>query len=269
MFDIHMHVIPGVDDGARDMAMAREMLEMAWAQGIRAVIATPHSSAFRQPEAVLEGFAALKDWLAAREWPMALSLGCEVLFAGDNTEATMARLTAGELSTLNGTEYVLTEFMPSVGAAYVLNVLQRLRAAGFVPVIAHAERCPGVFGNPDRAAALHRLALIQVNAYSLVEECHAGIGSAARMLVDHRLADFVGSDAHRPDHRAPAVAAGARYIMEHCDPAYARAVLWGNAERLLRLVVGDAPGAPCEGRMIDDMRREPCAGMTKRRGSRQ
>lgn len=281
MFDVHMHVIPGVDDGARDMAMAREMLEMAWAQGVRAVIATPHSSAFRRPEAVLQRFGALKDWLEAQDWPMALRLGCEVLFAGDNTGDAMARLTSGELPALNGTEYVLAEFMPSVGAAYVLNVAQRLRAAGFVPVVAHAERCPGVFGNPGRAAAIHRLALLQINAYSLAEEWSDRIQQTARMLLENRLVDFVGSDAHRLDHRAPAVAAGVQYIRDHCDPAYARAVLWGNARRLLRLgghpymdgllglAVGDALGVPYEGRTAEDMRREPCAGMAGGMAHRQ
>ena len=50
MFDIHMHIIPGVDDGSRDMAMTEAMLNAAWSEGIRAINATPHSSAFRCPE---------------------------------------------------------------------------------------------------------------------------------------------------------------------------------------------------------------------------
>lgn len=43
MFDIHMHIIPSVDDGSRDMGMSEAMLEQAWLEGIRAIIATPHS----------------------------------------------------------------------------------------------------------------------------------------------------------------------------------------------------------------------------------
>lgn len=46
MSDIHMHIIPGVDDGAYDMEMAKDILLRAYMQGIRRIIATPHSSAF-------------------------------------------------------------------------------------------------------------------------------------------------------------------------------------------------------------------------------
>ena len=273
MFDIHMHIIPGVDDGSRDMEMSGAMLEQAWSEGIRAIIATPHSHAFRQPEKVMERFVALKKRLSGRGSQMTLALGCEVLFAGDNTDDTMERLKSGQLPSLNGTQYVLTEFMPDVDVAYALNVLQRLRAAEYIPVIAHAERYPKVFGNAKRAAEIHKLALIQINAYSLTEERDEGIRDIARMLLNHGLVDFIGTDAHRMDHRAPNAASGIRYVRENCDPAYARAVLWGNAKRLLRLgehpyldglmglAVGDALGVPYERFTLEEMRREPCVGM--------
>ena len=46
MYDIHMHIIPGVDDGSWDMDMSKTLLYMSYEQGIRKIIATPHSSAF-------------------------------------------------------------------------------------------------------------------------------------------------------------------------------------------------------------------------------
>ena len=268
-----MHIVPGVDDGSRDMDMSEAMLERAWSEGIRAIIATPHSHAFRQPERVIKCFTALKDRLSEKGSPMNPALGCEVLFAGDNTDAAMERLKSGRLPSLNGTRYVLTEFVPNVDVAYAINVIQRLRDAGFFPVIAHAERCPKVFGNAARAMEFHKSALIQINAYSLTEEQDAGIRDIARMLLHHRLVDFIGTDAHRMDHRAPNAASGIRYIREHCDPAYARAVLWDNAKRLLQLgahpyldgllglAVGDALGVPYERCTLEEMRREPCVGM--------
>ena len=273
MFDIHMHIIPGVDDGSRDMAMTEAMLNAARSEGIRAIIATPHSSAFRCPERVMERYTALKERLDREGTRMALALGCEVLFAGDNTEETMKRIVSGELPTLNGTQHVLTEFMPTVSVAYALNIIQRLRAADYIPVIAHAERYPGVFGNAERAAEIHKSALIQINAYSLVEEKDGSIKGIARMLLENQLADFIGTDAHRMDHRAPTAASGIRFIRENCDLTYARAVLWDNAKRLLRLgehlyldgllglAVGDALGVPYERCTLEDMRSEPCLGM--------
>jgi len=61
MFDIHMHIIPGVDDGARDMEMSESMLEAAWAEGIRAIIATPHSRGFYHAETVMVRYTAQKS----------------------------------------------------------------------------------------------------------------------------------------------------------------------------------------------------------------
>ena len=119
---------------------------------------------------IMERYTALKERLDREGTRMALALGCEILFAGDNTEETMKRIISGELPTLNGTRHVLTEFMPTVSVAYALNIIQRLRAADYIPVIAHAERYPGVFGNAERAAEIHKSALIQINAYSLEEE---------------------------------------------------------------------------------------------------
>ena len=273
MFDIHMHIIPGVDDGAQDMEMSEAMLEKAWSEGIRAIIATPHSHAFRQPERVVEHFAALKHRLHREESRMTLTLGCEVLFAGDNTDDTMERLKSGQLPSLNGTQYVLTEFVPNVDVAYAMNVIQRLHGAGFSSVIAHAERYPKVFGNEEHAVELHKTAFIQINAYSLTEEQDVGIRKTARMLLRCGLVDFIGTDAHRMDHRAPNAASGICYIREHCDPAYARAVLWENAKRylqlgthpyldgLLGLAVGDALGVPYERCALEEMRCEPCVGM--------
>ena len=79
MIDIHMHLIPGVDDGAEDMEMALVMMIRAKQQGISQIIATPHSEVFRYSK---EGgkiiFKRLVD-AAAKVCPdMKLYLGCEV-----------------------------------------------------------------------------------------------------------------------------------------------------------------------------------------------
>jgi len=166
---------------------------------------------------------------------MVLALGCEVRFINGHTQDVIDRILSGQFPTLNGTKYILTEFLPIVDMAYVISVIQQLRMAGFLPVIAHAERYPRVFGNAERAREIHKSALIQINAYSLVDEKDSIIKVNARMMLENRLVNFRGTDAHRMDHRAPNAASGIRYIRENCDPAYARAVLWDNAKRLLRL----------------------------------
>lgn len=79
MYDIHMHLVPGVDDGAEDLSMALEMLRTARAEGIEAIIATPHGSAFRhEPEHTRRMFRRLQQ--AAEESGLEIPIysGCEV-----------------------------------------------------------------------------------------------------------------------------------------------------------------------------------------------
>ena len=85
MTDIHMHLIPGVDDGAADLNMAQVMLIRAREQGIRCIFATPHSSAFDYygPDTVAARFRQLQA-VAARYFPeIALFPGCEVFCEKD------------------------------------------------------------------------------------------------------------------------------------------------------------------------------------------
>ena len=80
MYDIHMHIIPGVDDGSWDMDMSRTLLYMSYEQGIRKIIATPHNSAFVENgnQEVKERFLQLKDLTAKYLPDMEIYFGCEV-----------------------------------------------------------------------------------------------------------------------------------------------------------------------------------------------
>ncbi len=71
MTDIHMHIIPGVDDGSFTMEMSETMLMMSWLQGVRTVFATPHSSAFlSDSDLVWEQYRLLKERTERLAFPM-------------------------------------------------------------------------------------------------------------------------------------------------------------------------------------------------------
>lgn len=274
MIDIHMHIIPAVDDGSRDLQMSEAMLNMAYSEGIYDIIATPHSDAFSNSGRVWEHYAEVKEFMTKRGSLVTLALGCEVLFTNENLAETVDGVKSGRIPTLNATSYVLTEFRPSVEKTFISHAVQMLREAGFIPVIAHAERYPSLCDDTNFAEHIHNSACIQINAYSLEEEKDEGIKRAARMLLHRKLVDFVGSDAHRATHRAPNVRSGILYIQNTCDRSYARAVLWDNAKRLLGmgihryldglmgLAVGDALGVPFENKSLQEMKDFPCTGMT-------
>ncbi len=233
MTDIHMHVLPGADDGSYDLPMSEFLLKMAYAQGVRAVFATPHSYAFElYPDEIRDGFCALRACAEALPFEMRLFLGCEVRCSPGRMGETLEALRSGALPPLNGTRHVLTEFSTRVTPSEALSMARRLLCDGWTPVIAHVERYPGLFDGCVEELA-RAGCLFQVNAYSLDDESDDGVRGRARRMLREGMISFLGSDAHRLDHRPPSVKRGLAYLYAHCSEADADAVAFGNAERLL------------------------------------
>ena len=91
-----------------------------------------------------------------------------------------------------------------------------------------------MFATVENIAVLKEMGcLVQLNYYDLAEEPDYEIRTCAQALLQAELADMMGSDAHRMDHRRPKLTKGADYIREHCRAEYAENVLWWNAEKLL------------------------------------
>lgn len=241
--DIHAHVIFGtaqeMDDGSSRLEESLAMLRLAREEGVRTVFATPHFGAENgyAPDAglVQERFHRLRD-AARREMPdMALYLGTEWYCADD----LPARIRAGKAFPMNGTKYVLVEFLEWGGTSESTeDILCRLRAVAqseYTPILAHAERYKSLQSCYDAFSQIKAMgALIQVNAYDLFLSSSAATRNAAQFLARQRLTDFLGSDMHGlPPKRVPLMQAGVQWLYENTDPAYADAVTHGNAARLL------------------------------------
>jgi len=235
MTDIHMHLIPGVDDGAQDLEMALVMLFLAKEQGITQIFATPHSEAFHfSKEDIRTRFHCLAE-AAARACPaVTLYLGCEVYCEAEIMEQVLELLDSGLYPTMNGTKYVLTEFSQWVPPEETLPCIEALVNGGYTPIIAHMERYRYL---REDMALVDRLrdrgALIQVNAYSLFDETEDSIRDWARRLVLERKVDFLGTDAHRTYHRPPSAERGLQWLYENTEQAYADALAWKNAQQCL------------------------------------
>ena len=235
MIDIHMHLIPGVDDGAEDMEMALVMMIRAKQQGISQIIATPHSEVFRYSK---EGgkiiFKRLVD-AAAKVCPdMKLYLGCEVYCETGIMDEVLEALDSGRYPTMNGTKYVLMEFSQWIYPENTVHCVDAMVNAGYKPIIAHIERYKYLRDNMDLVDRFRELgALIQLNAYSLFDEMDDSIKNWARRLVQERKVDFLGTDAHRTYHRPPSAEYGLNWLYENVEQKYADAIAWGNATHLL------------------------------------
>ena len=167
MSDIHMHIIPSVDDGSWDMEMSLLLLKMAWVEGIRKVIATPHSSAFeKDSHFVKEIFVELKEEVSRQQIPIELYLGCEIKCKENKMDNILENLRTEKFPTLNATKYVLIEFENFVTVEQVMVCVKRLLEAEWIPVIAHVERYSNLFTDFSTIKTLQKLGcLFQVNVY--------------------------------------------------------------------------------------------------------
>ena len=239
MVDTHMHLIPGVDDGAMTVSVSLGMISDAWNQGIRTICATPHSSAFDgSPERTRKRFYELlnvvEQVFLPREYPgLTILPGCELLCDIYAMKEILEKLRTGIYPTMNGTKYVLTEFSSWGTAEEALAGAKALAEAGYFPIIAHMERY-SYLRDTDSVEVLWAMGCrIQVNAYSLCEEQDPAIRAFARQLIREKRVDFLGTDAHSTSHRPPSAASGLDWLYETCEKPYADAVACANAERLI------------------------------------
>lgn len=233
MVDIHIHVIPDIDDGSDNLEESLNMLRLAAAQGVTSVIATPHSSAFDFGyDKVRKEYAGLLSAVSEERIPVRILLGAEILCYESDMDEIIHYLQMGIYPTLNNTRYVLAEFFPNASKKAIEYCLYRLIEAEYIPVLAHAER----YHNFDLESAdrLHREGvLIQMNVYSVREESYDRIKKRVRKLLDQQLVDFAGSDAHGMQHRPPSYTPGMEYMYGNYEHTYVDKILQDNAVTLL------------------------------------
>ena len=235
MFDIHSHIIYGVDDGARTLEEAAGLVALDIIEGAEAIIATPHYYVDEpsDPQVIRTRLQELRDFLRKTgkgRFPdgeeIELYAGNEVLWFESMTE----KLQSGEILTLGGSRFTLIEFYPEEGYSTILRAVRKVRTAGYRPVIAHAERFRGIREH-GLSEVIDQGAYIQLSAEpfggAFFDSTTRFVRDAARRGECH----FLGTDMHRTDRRAPKAAKGIGWIRKNCPDA--EALLWDNADRML------------------------------------
>ena len=200
MVDIHCHLLPNVDDGPRSWETCLQMCEMAYADGIEHIVATPHANnQFRYDRAALS--AMLEELSAKAPQGLKLTLGCDFHLSYENLVDALA---VPSRYTIAGTNYLLVELSDfSVGPS-VSQSLERLLGLGVVPIITHPERNLALQGNPGRVLEwVEAGCLVQVTANSVTGSWGRKAQDVAEWLMKCAAVHILASDAHGVDSRPP------------------------------------------------------------------
>lgn len=224
MIDLHCHLLPGVDDGSRNIEQSVQVLNAMRESGVTAVCLTPHFSVREIPEGLPPSHnAAYATLLKHAPAGVALHRGVELML---DRPVRPELLSHPELR-LAGTRFILVEFTRMAALTAITNALGQIAHLGLVPVLAHPERyaaCRPTAVRQWKAAG----ALMQVDALTLLSG--RGRGQRARTLLGQGLADIIAADNHG-DKRLMHIAC--EYLREHGGEAQADLLARGNPEAII------------------------------------
>ena len=215
MIDTHCHLLPGLDDGPRNVTQALELaLELVQAD-VTSVLCTPHYSRQWAPSraAALAAHEQLRRALDEAGIALDTAVGAEI----GTTLAVTAPLE--ELAERSVGPYLVVEVYADTPATYVETVVDRLSEAGLRPVFAHPELSRSLERHPEALdEARSRGALVQVLAPGIVGFWGPGVAAHAWDLLDADRVDLVASDAHGRRRPARHLARAAAMIRDRLGP---------------------------------------------------
>lgn len=227
--DIHHHLVYGVDDGAQSFEGTQRLVKAACADGIGYIITTPHITPGQVPFPLEDYYAHLReaqDWCAEQGFVLQLYTGSEILY----TPETPRLLREGQVPTLANSRYALLEFSPTDTYKYIQEAVRHVGSAGFVPVVAHAERYESI----KKIEQFNDLkdnfgARIQINARTVIRKHSYFRGRWIKKIFDSGVVDYIATDAHdMPERHACMMEAYHKLVQDYGEEA-AQALTGGNA----------------------------------------
>ena len=182
------------------------MAATAAADGIRAIIATPHTDGLRvNSDSVKEGVRRLNEELGRSKIEVAIFAGYEI------PSHLLASLAARH--TLAESNYFLLEFPHTHLPADATFLISEAVAQGLFPVIAHPERNPDIIIRPELVQDLVSAgAMTQITAASIVGELGVDVQQCTHYLLKKQLVHFIATDSHSPSFRRPVLSEARKIV---------------------------------------------------------
>jgi protein-tyrosine phosphatase len=231
MIDIHCHILPAIDDGPSEIGESVEMAKIAAADGVRAIVASPHFSYGERPgfDEIKRAMVPLRKRLKEEAVPVELIRGADVRL----TYELLQGIGKGDMPTINGSRYFLLE-LPDIIPPNLDSFLRVARRCGFVPIITHPERNYSFLSSPRKLDVLRQTGvLVQITAMSISGEFGMQVEGLSNSLLKNGLVDFVATDAHGTGHRRPVLSKAYGLVSRLLDRAEVKKIFFDNPEAVL------------------------------------
>jgi protein-tyrosine phosphatase len=234
MIDMHSHILPDLDDGARDLEESLEMIEIAFEDGIRTMVATPHMLHGAFPvtvEAARQRHGVLTEAVRERGLDVEILLGAEIHLDVD----IVGSIRSGQALPLGEEGRTILLELPTTSIPTgTEDVIFEMQTEGYTVVIAHPERNDELAGNLVRVERLRdRGILMQVTARSVTGGFGLRARRAARKMAKLGLVDVLASDAHASKGRVPVLTDALEWIRRKVGSEEAEDLVTTNPARLL------------------------------------
>jgi len=198
--DLHSHLIPGIDDGVKEMERAIELVLELKGMGYTKLITTPHVSDMfpNSTQTILDGYEALKVALHRRNIEIEIEVAAE--YYADETFEKL--LEEKDILTFGKENYLLFELSYFTRPQELESLIHDIKLAGYTPVLAHPERYTYFHHDINEYLKLKSTTgvLFQINLNSITGYYSEEVAKVVKKLINHNLVDFIGSDAHHRRH---------------------------------------------------------------------
>lgn len=216
MTDFHSHILPGIDDGAQNIRMSKEMLELEKKSGIKTVVATPH---FYLQHQTLEDFLEKRTAAYDQMTPIAASMdisvvcGAEVYFTPSLIDIDLSKLCIGN------TRYIMIELpYTKLSDSFIKSFHSFVGSISseITPILAHAERYLNFTDENSIYEIMETDMLVQLNSRSF-KLFSSGLKFMLELL-RHNMAHLLGTDCHNTTSRPPNMEIAEKVIGKKISP---------------------------------------------------
>ena len=197
--DIHSHLLPEIDDGAKNIEDSEFLISELKKIGFSQFITTPHvfSGVWNNTKVgILSKYNETQEFFSEKEIDLKLNVAAEYLL----NEHFLELLNKGELLPLKD-NYILVEMSYLNPPIQLYDILFKLQVEGYIPILAHPERYVFYHKNTDEYKKLKKFGcLFQLNLLSTVGYYGYEVMNAANFLLNQGMINYVGSDVHHNKH---------------------------------------------------------------------